>query len=154
MKAIRRNVLVACVLAGLAFVTLPAGAVTGRIAPMQMRGGMMGGGMMGGSAGSLPQTEPTVSLAAQHLVQYVHANRPACLSCHTVYRSTIGPSFSAIAAHYRGQPGARAILADSIVHGVARKWMGYPAMMGGLASPKQAKVLAQLIMSLGDSSRK
>lgn len=155
MKVSSRNALAGCVLAGLPLISLPALAVTGRITPVQMGGRMMGGGMMGGTMGSLPQNEPTTaSPAAQHLVQYVRSNSPACFSCHTVYRSTIGPSFSDIAKRYHGQRGARDILTDSIVHGVAGKWRGYPAMAGGLASPKQAKELARLIMALGNQSGK
>lgn len=117
-----------------------------------MGGGMMGGGMMGGGTGAPAEGQAAAGPAARHLVEYVRSNGLACFSCHTVYSNGMGPALVDVSRRYHGQRGARQMLADSIAHGIAGKWRGYPAMPGGLASPEQAKELAAMILSLGNDS--
>lgn len=149
MKDVIGRTLALGILAGLTVIWFSAEAAPGRITPVQMGGGMMGGGMMGGGTGSSSQREPAASSAAQHLQQYVRSNGLTCFSCHALYSNGMGPSLSDVAKRYHGLRGGGEILADSIAHGVAGKWTGYRAMPGGLASSKQAKELARLILSLG-----
>lgn len=157
MKSVIGSAIAAGILAGLAAAPFSANATAGRIVPVQMGGGMMGGGMMGGGmmgggTGAPTQGQATPSPAARHLVEYVRSNGLACFSCHAVYSNAMGPALIDVSKRYHGLRGARRMLADSISQGVAGKWRGFPAMPGGLASPKQAKELAELILSLGNPS--
>lgn len=50
------------------------------------------------------------------------AARNGCTSCHAPGKPMIAPSFSRIAAVYRGKPDARQELAQSIKAGSRAKW--------------------------------
>jgi cytochrome c len=111
-----------------------------------MGGGMMGGGMMGGygapgqSNGRNPQWDK--------LSSYIASNRLQCLSCHRFSGRGAAPAFTDIAQRFGGQPNAATELSGAIRYGIAGRWPGYPPMPGGLATPRQAKRLASLILQL------
>ncbi|MGH7944493.1 MAG: PQQ-dependent sugar dehydrogenase, partial [Opitutaceae bacterium] len=81
------------------------------------------------SAGSIPPSR--VQVKAQYYAQASADGLPVlgaeggaglmrrsdCLSCHAVAAASIGPSFLQIAARYRGDPAARARLAEKIING-------------------------------------
>ncbi len=46
----------------------------------------------------------------------------ACLGCHALQQAVVGPAFSAVAAKYRGDATAPALLANSIRQGGVGKW--------------------------------
>jgi cytochrome c551/c552 len=46
----------------------------------------------------------------------------ACLGCHALQQAVVGPAFSAVAAKYRGDATASALLANSIRQGGVGKW--------------------------------
>lgn len=75
------------------------------------------------------------------------AKKNMCMSCHSVDKKLMGPSFKEIAAKYKGDKNAEATLAESIVKGVKGKF-------GKVPMPPQAKAagdapaLAKWIMSL------
>lgn len=46
----------------------------------------------------------------------------ACLGCHALQKVVVGPAFSAVAARYRGEANAPALLANSIRQGGVGKW--------------------------------
>jgi cytochrome c len=50
------------------------------------------------------------------------AEKRTCIECHSVTVKNVGPSFSAIAARYRHQPGAREMLVDKIRYGGTQHW--------------------------------
>jgi cytochrome c len=45
-----------------------------------------------------------------------------CLECHAIGSKSAGPSFSAIAARYRYQTGARDMLVDKVRFGGTKHW--------------------------------
>ena len=141
---------VSLALAGLLKVSHAAGAIVGRLVPVQMgpMGEGMGSGMMrpgsGGGAGRGP--------AAQALRTYIRDHRLECFTCHMIHRSAVGPAFVDIADRYAGRPGAKEELTGAIAHGTSGKWPAFPtAMPGNLASPAQARALAALILRLHGS---
>lgn len=122
-------------------------AITGsnasKLRVSMMRGSMMGPGMFGSSTNS-GKSESN----ARPLEAYISNQRLTCFSCHSVSRSSIGPSFDEIAHRYADDPNAGKILASSITQGVSGKWPNYGGMPGGLANHGQAQKLAHLIMEL------
>ena len=119
-----------------------------------MGGGTMGGGMMGGFG---PRNEaPGQSGASnpdwEELSSYVQANRLSCMSCHALSGRGTGPAFMDIAHRFAGHADAATELSGAISNGVAGQWSGYPPMPGGLATPGEAKKLAELILHLARPS--
>lgn len=47
-----------------------------------------------------------------------------CLGCHAVDKKIVGPSYKEVAARYRGQKDAEAMLMKEIRSGVQGKWGG------------------------------
>jgi len=115
-----------------------------------MGGGMMGGGMMGGygAPGSARGQGSGDNSQWDKLSSYIESNRLSCMSCHRFSGRAAAPAFMDIAQRYRGQSNAAAGLAGVISYGEAGGWPGYPPMPGGLASPRQSKHLASLILDL------
>lgn len=116
--------------------------------------GMMGGGMMGGSG---PRNKaPSQSGAANpdwdKLSSFVQANRLSCMSCHAFSGRGAGPAFMDIAHRFAGQVDATTELSGAISNGVGGQWPDYPPMPGGLATPGEAKKLAELILHLARPS--
>ncbi len=50
------------------------------------------------------------------------AKQSGCLTCHSVAKKLVGPSFQEIAAKYKGDASARATLVASIKSGSKGKW--------------------------------
>ncbi len=115
-----------------------------------MGGGMMGGGMMGGYGprNEAPGEGGAANPGWSKLNSYVQSNGLACMSCHTYSGRGTGPAFIDVAHRFAGQPGAASELASAIHNGVAGQWSGYPPMPGGLATTRQARTLAELILHL------
>jgi len=71
-----------------------------------------------------------------------------CMSCHRVDRKVVGPAFSAIAERFAGNPEAADYLAQSILDGSRGRWGPVPMPRQAHVSPKDARALAQWILSL------
>ena len=50
------------------------------------------------------------------------AKQNACMTCHAVDTSIVGPAFKAVAARYRGDANAEAMLLQKIKFGGAGAW--------------------------------
>ena len=70
----------------------------------------------------------------------------ACLGCHALQKAVVGPAFSAVAAKYKADAAAPALLANSIRQGGVGKW-GQVAMppMAHLGD-EQIKALAAFVL--------
>ena len=90
------------------------------------------------SAQSLP--EPSTLIDQQH-----------CMFCHTTDAPFLAPSFRQIAARYRDQPGAQAMLVQKLRTGGPAHWgdtpMPLPAERGGPLSEDDARTLVQWVLS-------
>lgn len=70
---------------------------------------------------------PTLAFAAAPMDTL---NKYACAACHGVTQKVVGPGFNEIAARYRGQSDAKAVLGASIKAGGSGRW-------GTVAMPPQ-----------------
>ena len=74
-----------------------------------------------------------------------------CMSCHRVDRKVVGPAFSAIAERFAGNAEAADYLAQSIINGSRGRWGPVPMPRQAHVSPKDARALAQWILSLNEA---
>ena len=54
------------------------------------------------------------------------ADKSTCLNCHALEKKLVGPSFTAIAAKYRAQPDAAALLRGKVEKGSQGVWGAVP----------------------------
>jgi cytochrome c len=80
------------------------------------------------------------------------AQQKNCMTCHTVARKVVGPSFKDIAAKYANQPDATAKLTQKVLKGGSGAWgaVFMPAMKDAnpAVSEAEARTLVQWIMTL------
>ncbi len=93
-----------------------------------------------------------IALALPLYVAPVHASpelaaKSKCMSCHQVDKKVLGPSFKDIAAKYKSDKTAEAMLADSMTKGSKGKWGAIP-MPAQKISPADAKALSKWILTL------
>jgi cytochrome c len=75
------------------------------------------------------------------------ATQSKCMICHQVDAKKLGPSFKQIAAKYKGQKTAEAMLTNSMLKGSVGKWGKIP-MPAQKLSPADAQALAKWVLSL------
>jgi len=75
------------------------------------------------------------------------AAKSKCMTCHDVAKKKMGPTFTDISAKYKGQQGAEAMLADSMLKGVKGKWGKIP-MPPQKIPPADAQALSKWILTL------
>ena len=75
------------------------------------------------------------------------AAKSKCMTCHQVDKKVLGPSFREIAARYKGQKNAQAMLAESVVKGAKAKWGKIP-MPPQKVTPADAQALSKWILTL------
>lgn len=93
------------------------------------------------SAAAAPAKASTGTIDVQALL-----NANACLGCHAIDTTVVGPAFSEVAAKYKGEADAESILAVSIQEGGVGKWGQVPMPpMTGL-SPAEAAALAAFVL--------
>lgn len=75
------------------------------------------------------------------------ATKSKCMTCHDVEKKKMGPAFKDIAAKYKADAGAEAMLTESTLKGVKGKWGKVP-MPAQKVSPEDAQALAKWILTL------
>ena len=65
----------------------------------------------------------------------------ACLGCHAIDKTVVGPSFQDVAARYGERSDAQKLLADSIRNGGSGNW-------GAIAMPPMAALTESLALAL------
>ena len=93
-----------------------------------------------------------IALALPLYVAPVHASpelaaKSKCMTCHQVDKKILGPSFKEIAAKYKDNKTAEAMLADSMLKGAKGKWGKIPMPPQKIA-PVDAQKLSKWILSL------
>ncbi len=73
-----------------------------------------------------------------------------CKACHTMDTKSIGPALKEISKRYAGVDGADLKLADKIIKGGSGSWGTYPMPPHMDLPEKDAKDIAQYILSLGE----
>ncbi|WP_432722918.1 c-type cytochrome [Jeongeupia wiesaeckerbachi] len=70
-----------------------------------------------------------------------------CLGCHAVDHKIVGPAYKDVAARYRGQKGAEAMLMQEVRAGTKGKWGGPVAMPPQQISDDDLKVIVKWILA-------
>ena len=83
----------------------------------------------------------TASSASEEL-----AKTKNCLTCHSVERKIVGPSYKEITAKRAGEKGAEATLAAKIKNGSKDEWGKVP-MPANAVSDAEAATLAKWVLS-------
>jgi cytochrome c len=100
----------------------------------------------GPAAHAQPAVSPMLGFAQSH----------NCMSCHSVSRNFMGPSFDSVAQRYGQVEGAQKMLARRIMEGGVGVWGPVPMPANTQLSSDQALALADWILSLqnpGQASR-
>jgi S-disulfanyl-L-cysteine oxidoreductase SoxD len=75
------------------------------------------------------------------------AKARGCLACHGIDKKVVGPAFKDVAAKYKGDASATAMLAGKIRNGSTGAWGPIP-MPANAVSPEEAAALAQWVQGL------
>lgn len=70
-----------------------------------------------------------------------------CMACHAAATRLVGPSFSAIAAKYKGQKDAEALLASKVLKGGAGVWGAIPMPANPQVSDAEARTLVKWVLA-------
>ena len=90
-----------------------------------------------------PEEMPPVSEAdAMQL-----AKKNNCFACHAVGKKVVGPSFKDIAAKYRSDPGAEALMMERIAKGGSGVWGAMVMPPNPKTSEADRRILAKLVLS-------
>ena len=74
------------------------------------------------------------------------ARKSACMACHTIDTRLVGPGFKEVAAKYKGQKEAIAMLSDKVKKGGTGVWGQIPMPPNGNLSDEDAKTLVEWIL--------
>ena len=83
----------------------------------------------------------TTALASEELAQ---ANN--CLACHKTDSQLVGPSYQDVAAKYKDQDDAEAVLIESIKNGSSGKWGAIPMPPNAAVSDEDIQTLTVWIL--------
>ncbi len=91
--------------------------------------------------------------------KYVTDNKimPPCTTCHAVDMKKIGPSYNAVALHYKGNADAAAALEKKVIEGGKGVWGAVPMAPNAAAKEGHAKKMVEWILALnpeGDAKTK
>lgn len=70
-----------------------------------------------------------------------------CMACHAAATRLVGPSFKDIAAKYKGQKDAEALLTTKVLKGGAGVWGPIPMPANPQVSDAEAKTLVKWILA-------
>lgn len=75
------------------------------------------------------------------------AKNNGCFSCHALDEKIVGPAYSKVAAKYRDDKDAAALLAQSIRNGSSGKWGRIPMPAHGNMSQDDINLLARWVLT-------
>ena len=76
------------------------------------------------------------------------ARKNACTACHAVDKKLVGPAFKDVAAKYRGNAKAEAMLQEKVKKGSVGTWGQVPMPPNAGAKDDDVKALVKWILSL------
>ena len=88
------------------------------------------------------------SLAAPAFADQALASAKNCMSCHTVAKKLVGPSYKEVAAKYAGQADAVDKLAAKIIKGGSGVYGPVPMPANTQVNEAEAKKLAAWVLSM------
>ena len=90
----------------------------------------------------------SATIAAPAFADQALASAKNCMSCHTVEKKLVGPSYKEVAAKYAGQAGAVDKLAVKIMKGGSGVYGPVPMPANTQVNEAEAKKLAALVLSM------
>jgi cytochrome c len=76
------------------------------------------------------------------------AKKDACTACHAVDKKLVGPAYKDVAAKYRGDPKAEAILEEKVKKGGVGVWGQVPMPPNAHVKDEDIKTLVKWVLSL------
>lgn len=92
-----------------------------------------------------PEAPPAPAVSEADAMQLAKKNN--CFACHTIDKKMVGPSFRDIAAKYRSDPGAEALLMDRIAKGGSGVWGVMVMPPNPKTSEADRRILAKFVLS-------
>jgi cytochrome c len=90
----------------------------------------------------------SATIAAPAFADQALATAKNCMSCHTIAKKLVGPSYKEVAAKYAGQAGAVDKLAVKIMKGGSGVYGPVPMPANTQVNEAEAKKLAAWVLSL------
>ena len=87
-------------------------------------------------------------LAAPAMANEELAKKNACTACHAVDKKIVGPSFKEVAAKYKGNAKAEAMLDEKVKKGGVGVWGQVPMPPNTNVSDADIKALVKWVLSL------
>ena len=75
------------------------------------------------------------------------AKKSGCLKCHEVDKKLVGPAYKEVAAKYKGDKNAEAMLIDKVKKGSSGVWGPTPMPPNVLVSDADVKTLVEWVLS-------
>ena len=75
------------------------------------------------------------------------AAEKACLACHAIDKKVVGPGYKDVAAKYKGNAKAEAMLVQKIIKGGSGVWGQIPMPPNAGLKEEEAKILAKWVLS-------
>lgn len=76
------------------------------------------------------------------------AKKNACTACHAVDKKLVGPAYKDVAAKYRGDPKAAAMLAEKVKKGSVGVWGQVPMPPNAGVKDEDVKALVKWVLAL------
>jgi cytochrome c len=76
------------------------------------------------------------------------AKKNACTACHAIDKKLVGPAFKEVAAKYKGNAKAEAMLVDKVKKGGVGTWGQVPMPPNAGVKDEDVKTLVKWILSL------
>jgi cytochrome c len=76
------------------------------------------------------------------------AKKNACTACHAIDKKVVGPGYKEVAAKYRGNAKAEALLIDKVKKGGVGVWGQVPMPPNAAVKDEDAKTLVKWILAL------
>jgi cytochrome c len=76
------------------------------------------------------------------------AQKSGCTSCHAVDKKIVGPSYKDVAAKYKGNKDAEALLAEKVKKGGSGTWGPVPMPPNAAVKDDDVKALVKWILAM------
>ena len=87
------------------------------------------------------------SFAVPAMASLELAQKNACTACHAVDKKLVGPSYKEVAAKYKGDAKAEAMLVEKVKKGGVGTWGQIPMPANANLSDADAKTLVKWVLS-------
>ncbi|MEO8488041.1 MAG: c-type cytochrome [Betaproteobacteria bacterium] len=74
--------------------------------------------------------------------------KSGCTACHAIDKKVVGPAYNDVAAKFKGQAGAAAMLADKVKKGSSGVWGPVPMPPNAAVPDADIKTMVAYILSL------